>query len=119
MSIAFQVFRDCDTFLVGPEWRNWQTQQTQNLPELCSVWVRLPPPGPSLSALCEIAGVFQVLQRRLQQPENRYAIRRTDEHLPIRDHRRDELVSGELISTSGRLVRVVEFVCKICRVIGM
>jgi hypothetical protein len=30
----------------GPEWRNWQTQQTQNLPELCSVWVRLPPPGP-------------------------------------------------------------------------
>ena len=34
---------------VGPEWRNWQTQQTQNLPELCSVWVRLPPPGPSYS----------------------------------------------------------------------
>src|SRR5438874_9298 len=33
-------------FLAGPEWRNWQTQQTQNLPELCSVWVRLPPPGP-------------------------------------------------------------------------
>src|SRR2546423_5911041 len=33
-------------FVAGPEWRNWQTQQTQNLPELCSVWVRLPPPGP-------------------------------------------------------------------------
>src|SRR5712664_1560373 len=32
-------------FLIGPEWRNWQTQQTQNLPELCSVWVRLPPPN--------------------------------------------------------------------------
>ena len=46
MPSAFQVFRDYDTFLVGPEWRNWQTQQTQNLPELCSVWVRLPPPGP-------------------------------------------------------------------------
>jgi hypothetical protein len=35
------------TFDGGPEWRNWQTQQTQNLPELCSVWVRLPPPGPN------------------------------------------------------------------------
>ena len=32
-----------------PEWRNWQTQQTQNLPKLCFVWVRLPPPGPSIS----------------------------------------------------------------------
>jgi hypothetical protein len=31
--------------ILSPEWRNWQTQQTQNLPELCSVWVRLPPPG--------------------------------------------------------------------------
>ena len=37
-------------FLKGPEWRNWQTQQTQNLPELCSVWVRLPPPGPTFPA---------------------------------------------------------------------
>src|SRR5258708_28439004 len=36
-------------FLIGPEWRNWQTQQTQNLPELCSVWVRLPPSTPTLS----------------------------------------------------------------------
>ena len=27
-------------------WRNWQTQQTQNLPELCSVWVQVPPPPP-------------------------------------------------------------------------
>jgi hypothetical protein len=33
----------------SPEWRNWQTQQTQNLPKLCFVWVRLPPPGPFLS----------------------------------------------------------------------
>ena len=43
--IDLQLFLDCGTFLTGPEWRNWQTQQTQNLPELCSVWVRLPPPG--------------------------------------------------------------------------
>src|SRR6202162_285800 len=30
---------------VLPEWRNWQTQQTQNLPPLSGVWVRLPPPA--------------------------------------------------------------------------
>ena len=30
-------------------WRNWQTQQTQNLPELCSVWVQVPPPPPGFS----------------------------------------------------------------------
>src|ERR1700730_14730336 len=46
MPNAFQVLSDCGTFLIGPEWRKWQTQQTQNLTELCSVWVRLPPPGP-------------------------------------------------------------------------
>src|SRR5260370_27413702 len=34
----------------SPEWRNWQTQQTQNLPKLCFVWGRLPPPGPFLPA---------------------------------------------------------------------
>src|SRR5579872_7265350 len=32
-------------------WRNWQTQQTQNLPELCSVWVQVPPPPPKFSPL--------------------------------------------------------------------
>ncbi len=29
------------------EWRNWQTQQTQNLPELVSLGVRFPPPAPN------------------------------------------------------------------------
>ena len=32
-------------------WRNWQTQQTQNLPGLCSVWVQVPPPPPKFACL--------------------------------------------------------------------
>jgi hypothetical protein len=48
----------------GPEWRNWQTQQTQNLPELCSVWVRLPPPGPIFRPLCH-----SPLRVRPERPE--------------------------------------------------
>src|SRR5216684_3008886 len=48
-------------FLVGPEWRNWQTQQTQNLPELCSVWVRLPPPGPNFHPPQLIARSYEEL----------------------------------------------------------
>ena len=31
----------------GPEWRNWQTRETQNLVVLSTVWVRPPPPGPT------------------------------------------------------------------------
>jgi hypothetical protein len=50
----------------SPEWRNWQTQQTQNLPKLCFVWVRLPPPGPFLSVFSgEMRATF--LARAAQQ----------------------------------------------------
>src|SRR5258707_13370313 len=64
----------------GPEWRNWQTQQTQNLPDLCSVWVRLPPPGPVLLAL-QVFRSF-VLRRRVAEPF--YRLSCTDfSHIPI------------------------------------
>jgi hypothetical protein len=50
--------------LVLPEWRNWQTQQTQNLPGLCPVWVRLPPPGPFLRVVQEAVSMHRELVRR-------------------------------------------------------
>ncbi len=54
-----------------PEWRNWQTQQTQNLPELSFVWVRLPPPGPLffLSLHVTRSPVFLAAQCFLTSPK--------------------------------------------------
>src|SRR5579859_1285278 len=36
--------------IISPEWRNWQTRWTQNPVVLSTVWVRPPPPGPSISS---------------------------------------------------------------------
>jgi hypothetical protein len=46
----------CDTLgaeaHLEPGWRNWQTQQTQNLPALVVMGVRPPLPAPNLSNCC-------------------------------------------------------------------
>ena len=62
---------------------------------------------------------MKIIKRRLQQPEDRDAIRRAYEHFSVRDHSGDELVSTELVSTSGSLLRVVKFRSEIRSVVGM
>ena len=55
----------------------------------------------------------------LQQTEDRNAVRCSQEHLAVRDRRRDVLVTGaELIAAAG-LAAVVEFVCEIGGVVSV